>query len=312
MARFLFYTDLHLSGQSPRHRVDDFPNTLLNKLEETYAIARSQNCDFVVFGGDLFNTHRIYSYDVINRAMDIICDGDIDTYSVVGQHDLNGYNKNTFKTSALAFVTARCGRFHILWEPVAVNGVHLCPSHVWDTLEDSSDWGMRSDCYNVLVAHHLLTNKKAMFDVVNTTEYVKTCECPYDLVLSGDLHDGYETHETEGVWFCNPGSLARRATNDAHRHPQVAVIETVGPGLPPAIDIHRLECAESGDIVFGESIAEVVRAKGDFDADSFVDDILAFEAESSDVHELVQKIGSERGIRSEVLRYLAGKKDENN
>ena len=38
--------------------------------------------------------------------------------------------------------------------------------------------------------------------------------------------------------------------------------------------------------------------------------MLQLESESVDAHELVQKVGKERGISPRVLTYLAGKRDE--
>lgn len=308
MSRIGFYTDIHLRGTTPRHRVDDYPQALLKKLDETYTLFENAGCDFVIFGGDMFHTHRIYAYDVISGAMDVICDSKLDTYSVIGQHDLKGYNKHTFDTSALAFLTRRCPRFHILWEATEVHDCWLSPSHVWDNLDDVEIACTRGDRFNILIAHHLLTNKKAMFDVVNTTEFSKTC--PFDLVLSGDLHDGYEPHEANGTWFCNPGSLARQATSDSHRMPQVAIIDVVGPKLPPAITVEQLKCGKPGSEVFSEDIAEIVRKRDDFDAEDLVEDMLSFETEAVDIHDLIQTVGKSEGVSKPILDYLATKNCE--
>ena len=310
--RIGFYTDIHLSGRTPRHRVDDYPQTLLRKLEECYARFEAAGCDFVIFGGDMFHTHRIYSYNVISAAMDAICDSKLQTYCVIGQHDLKGYNKSTFDSSALAFLIRRCAHFHILWEPTEVGDCMLYPSHVWDELDDLHDEKGRDDKFNILIAHHLLTNKKAMFEVVNTGEFVSGFEagCPFQLVLSGDLHDGYAPHEAGDTWFCNPGSLCRRATSDSDRMPQVAIIDVVGKNIPPVINIEQLACGRPGDAVFSEDVAELVRQRGDFDAEDLVEGMLAFETEAVDIHDLVQTVGKQEGIRKEVLEYLSTKNTE--
>jgi len=312
MTRFAFYTDLHLSGQTPRHRIDDYPQTLIKKLEEVYIRAEEENCDFVIFGGDLFHTHRIYSYKVISDAMDVICDSKLKTYSIIGQHDLKGYNKNTFDTSALAFLIRRCGNFNIVWEPTEVGDTWLVPSHVWDDLDKAGDEAARSDKFNILIAHHLITNKKAMFDVVNTTDFVNGCHagCPYQLVLSGDLHDGYEPHKVEDTWFCNPGSMARRATSDGHRMPQFAIIDVDGPRDEPVIRLERLNCAKVAEEIFSEDIVELVRKRDDFDAEDLVEGMQAFEVDAEDVHDLIQTVGRTEKVEKSILDYLATKNRE--
>lgn len=306
MIRFAFFTDIHLSGIAPRHRVDDYPQTLLNKLRETYETAESESCDFVAFGGDFFNSHRIFSYDVISDAMDIICDSKLKTYACIGEHDLFGHSPNTYPSSTLAFFVRRCPNMQIVHEPVDLGEAVLHAKHEWENIEEAMKRRVDKSKLNVLICHELITNQKPAFEVISTSSLKP---CPYDLVVSGDLHDGYESHEVDGVWFCNPGSLARRATNDSYRWPQIAIID-IEKGVVPAIIEKKLVCAKSGDEVFGESLAEVARAAEEFDGDAFATGMLEFEAESVDVHELIQKVGRSKGLRIEVLDYLATKKAE--
>ena len=305
IVRFVFYTDLHLSGKVPRHRLDDFPATMVEKLREVYQIAKDRACDFVAFGGDFYNTHRVFSYDIIGDAIDIIRDSGLVTYSCIGEHDLYGHNLKTYPSSTLAFFVRCCRPFQIIQEPVELGDVVLYAKHEPDAIADAMKQEVDPSKYNILVCHELITNQRPMFDIISTSSLKN---CPFDLVVSGDLHDGYETHEANGTWFVNPGSLARRTTADAHRWPQVAIIE-VDKGIPPVVEIQRLKCAKSGDEVLGESIAEVARKREEFDGDTFTEEMLQFEAESVDVHDLIQKVGKSKGLRDVVLDYLATKRE---
>ena len=304
MTRFLFYTDLHLAGETPRHRTDDFPQTLLEKLREVYALAAQEGCQFVLFGGDFFNAHRMFSYEIISDAIEIIGSSDVKTYAVVGEHDLFGHSMETFSSSTLRFFVRHCGNMQILWEPTDLGDVVLYGKHEPDKMADVMGIQVDPAKYNILVCHELLTPNSAPFEVVQTSTLTG---CPFDLIVSGDLHDGYDSHHVEGTWFCNPGSLARRTIADADRWPQVALVD-VEKGNEPAIEYRRLACGKAGYDVFGESIAEAARAKKDFDVEDFTRELLAFEAESTDIHELVQKAGRQAGLRQEVLDYLAKKR----
>lgn len=304
MTKLGFYTDLHLAGETPRHRTDDFPRILLEKLRETYATAEQEDCQFMLFAGDFFNAQRMFSFDVISEAIEIIGKASIPTYGVVGEHDLYGHNIETFQSSTLKFFVRHCSKMNILWEPLDLGEVVLYGKHEPDKMETAMAVQVDPAKYNILVCHELLTCNAAPFDVISTSTLTN---CPYDLVVSGDLHDGYEPHHVEGTWFCNPGSLARRTTADADRWPQMAIIE-VEKGEEPVIEYRRLACGKPGYEVFGESIAEAARAKKDFDADDFARELLAFEAEATDIHELVQKAGKQAGLRKEVLDYLATKR----
>jgi len=306
MTRFLFYTDLHLAGENPRHRIDDFSRALLDKLKEIYVLAESEGCQFVAFGGDFFNSHRMFSYGVIDDAMDVVCSSPVRTYMVVGEHDLYGHNIDTYGSSTLAHVVRRCGTIEILWEPLDFGEVVLYGKHEPDKMADAMVTVVDPEKVNVLVCHELLTPNPVPFEVIDTATLQ---DCPFDMVVSGDLHDGFDTHRVGNTYFVNPGSLARRSTADAGRWPQVAIID-VEKGKKPVVDLRRLECAKHGHEVFGESIAEVARRGEEFDAEGFAKELMEFEAESVDVHELVQKAGAKAGLRTEVLEYLKKKSDE--
>lgn len=302
VTRFGFFTDLHLAGETPRHRIDNFPKTLIEKLKESYEVVEKRGCSFMVFGGDWFNNHRIFSYDVIAEAMEVVCEAGIPTYSVIGEHDLCGHNIQTYQTSTLAFFVRRCPQMKIIWEPMTIGDVVLYPKHEPDRMEEMTSVLVDDSKYNVLVCHELITCDRAPFDIIDTN----TLKLPFDLVLSGDLHSGYVPHHVGDTWYCNPGSIARRSTSDAKRFPQIAIIE-VEKGGKPFIELVPLRCAKPGTEVFGESIAEIARSE-DFDASQFAKELLEFEAESTDVHELIQMAGKKANLRLEVLRYLSTKK----
>jgi predicted phosphodiesterase len=191
----------------------------------------------------------------------------------------------------------------VLWEPTEVAGVVLHGKHEPDKLPDVLARSRDLSKTNILVCHELITCNAAPFEMIRTDSIQ---DWGFDLVVSGDLHDGYQSHEVNGTWFCNPGSLARRSTSDAWRWPQVVIV-TIEKGKVPEIEYRRLACGRAGSEVFGESIAEVAKADG-ADASVFAQELLQFEAESTDVYDLVQKAGSKAGLRDEVLKYLASKR----
>ena len=53
--RFLYVTDTHIRGTSPRSRTDDFPLAIRKKLQEVIELAHREEVDAVLHGGDLFD-----------------------------------------------------------------------------------------------------------------------------------------------------------------------------------------------------------------------------------------------------------------
>jgi DNA repair exonuclease SbcCD nuclease subunit len=304
--KILFYTDPHVSGVSPSHRIDDYGMSIVEKIRESYQIAKDNGCDIVVLGGDLFNNHRMYSFEILNDLLDIIDGSPVHTYAVIGQHDVLGYNKDSFRTSTLAFVVRRCSKLHILWEPQEVDGVVLHPSHVWDDVNASlTPESLDAKKVNILVAHHLIHNKPKMFETVPTVLFANA---PYELVLSGDWHGGFEPHQINGRWFCNPGSLARREIDDIDKVPQVAVID-IAKGKEVQIRQVALKSAKPGKEVFDVGVVEIIKkSQTDFDPSNFIANIEEFESQSVDVFELIQKIGLAQKTRKDILEYLSSKR----
>ena len=182
--------------------------------------------------------------------------------------------------------------------------VVLHAKHEWEDMYESLKRDVDQSRLNILICHELITNQRAPFDIISTKTLTP---CPYDLVVSGDLHTGYEPHEVDGTWFCNPGSLCRRTTADAGRWPQVALID-IEKGSVPVIDIRRLECGKPGEEVLGKSIAEIVKVREDSEGSAFAEELLQFEAQSVDIHQLIQKAGASRDIPKPVMDYLATKR----
>ena len=304
--KFLQYNDLHLSGVVPRHRTDDFPKTMVEKLSEVYSVAEAEECEFVTFGGDFFNTHRIFSYEIISSAIDIIGGSRLKTYCCIGEHDLYGHSPDTYPTSTLAFFVRHCPNMNIIRDPVDLGNVVLHAKHEWENTYEAMKRPIDQSRLNVLICHELITDKAAIFEVINTSSLQP---CPYDLVVSGDLHCGFQPHEVGNTWFVNPGSLARRASDDSFRWPQVAIIK-IEKGKMPDIEMRKLVCAKSGDEVFGVGIAETALKKQENESTVFTDEMLSFEAASTDIHELIQKVGVSSGISKSILDYLATKRGQ--
>jgi DNA repair exonuclease SbcCD nuclease subunit len=53
--RFLYFTDTHIKGTTPRNRTDDFYETLKSKFNEIKTISEELNIDYILHGGDWFD-----------------------------------------------------------------------------------------------------------------------------------------------------------------------------------------------------------------------------------------------------------------
>lgn len=303
MTKALFYTDYHLANKRPINRIDDFSTTQIAKLKEVYQIAKDNNVDAVLFGGDFFHTHRIYNYELIHSALDVIISSELKTLAVQGQHDLIGHNRESYFKSTLCFLERYSrGYFQTLWNATTIGTITVHPCHWFDNLDDCCKTKMIPKTHNILLAHQSISEKKYPFETILT----KNIKSEFDLVLSGDIHSGHPLHTIGQTSFYNPGSLTRMSIKDRNRSPKVALIVSNGNTL--SVEEILLKSAVANVFNFNELHTEAQLEESNTHGDEkFFEEIMALEEETADLTDLVQKIARQKKIRSEVVDYISQK-----
>jgi hypothetical protein len=304
LSKFMVYADLHLTAKRPIHRIDDFEASMIEKLAEAYRLAAERSVDAVLFLGDFFNSHRIFAYDLINNAMDVICHADLPTYAIIGQHDLVGYNPDSYANSTLCFMERHCSKFQTLRAPKEFPDCVVYPCHTYDKFEEHIQApGVTKKKKSILLAHHLITREKCIFPTFVADDFLP---CPYNAVLFGDYHGGMEPYQKDNTLVWGPGSMARLAVNEADRIIKVGIL-TVGKTIGIE-EIPLLSAKPSGEVM-GKTFLEGVREHaGMVDASSFISKIMSLEADSKDIFDLVEKAAAQQGVKKEVIDYILSKR----
>lgn len=297
----IFYTDFHLANKRPINRNDDFSANQIAKLREIYDTAKQRGVDFVLFGGDFFNTHRIYQFDLISAALDIMCGSGLITYAVQGQHDLIGHQRDTYQKSTLAFVERYSrGAFTSIWEPLVLGDFNIHACHWFDDLEACLKKPKVSGKNSVLVAHKSITMKKHPFPTILT----KNIKSDFELILSGDIHSGHEIHNIDGTTFYNPGCITRLKVNDKNRTPSFALIES---GSKIKIEEIALKSVKQ-DVWTINPLEELENSQSRNEVgDKFFDEISELEADSVDLADLIRKFAAQKKINREIVDYINSK-----
>lgn len=302
MSKFIFYTDFHLTNKRPVNRNDDFSNNQLAKLKEIYDTAVAQKADFVLFGGDFFNKHRIFSYDLIHEALKIICGSGLITYAVQGQHDLVGYNRESYASSTLAFLENYSrGAFETLWKPILLGDFNIHPCHWFDDfdlcLKTETERGLNS----VLLAHKSITMKKHPFETILT----KNIKSEFELILNGDIHSGHALHKIGKTQFYNPGSISRMSIKDKPRKPKIALIESGSEIRLTEIALQNVQADVFNFNILEElpEISEQPTAGGD----KFFEEIMELEKSATDLGDLIHKFGKQKDVSVKILDYISSK-----
>lgn len=348
MLKIGFFTDLHLRGQGFSSRKDDYVEAVLNKLQ--FCLERcSRECDFIVFGGDFTDTHRLVSDTVKERALLLLnnyLSNDVPFFFTYGQHDLYGHNygtRNDSTTSLLMRLALMLGkqvyelpRDEFLEVETGkerfVVSLTACPSGddpvIWSY--ETHERALKANPCNlrVGVVHHLLSDQKADWFVPFENFFTGTAEFrSLDVVLCGDLHDGFEPYVNEvGTLFLNPGSLARtkKTKRDLERTIQgTDVLVSLNDEKQVSYEHQTwsVETAQSGTEVFREEHpfleevealeAETGKCNDIEDFNEVVQRLAGLNRKQVDVWDLLERKARENGLDHDVWSYLMTKRQDN-
>lgn len=299
--KFTFFTDTHLTGQNPEERSDDFAEAILSKIDQVYNRSQEYGSDFVLFGGDLFNTHKIYSYKIMEKLISIIKKYKLQTYFIVGQHDLYGYEQSSYVDSALCFIEKMSDGLLVKVDtiiPISKDiecNLHAC--HVYNNPTEHFESIVDDGKFNISMVHALLYDKKKMFETLSIFD-IKT---KANLVLAGDLHDGFPYRKLGNTSFYNSGAIARTKCNDIDRDIKMGLFEVVKKGeYEITFSEHFLTYAPANE-VFHEPSKEY---KSDFVG--FVEEIDDIEKSAVDIIDLI-KMWAETNkelVRPGLINYI--------
>ncbi len=101
--KFLYFTDTHIRGTTPKNRLDDFSQTLKRKLTEIIEIANQENVDLLLHGGDVFDRPDL-SPNVVGEFAKLFRQAKMPIYAISGNHDTFGHNPNTISRTMLGLM----------------------------------------------------------------------------------------------------------------------------------------------------------------------------------------------------------------
>lgn len=240
MTKFLFMTDTHARTNNPVSRKDDFSETILKKIEWCVNYANEIGA-FILHGGDWVNRPDT-SPAYVSKVCKILGDSTLPIYGIIGNHDIYGYNTDTFYRTPLHIANV-CGTFNIIdsEQPLRFGNIYVSGSHSTGLIDKN---GRTAEYYTprklipkehnevrIHIVHGFLTDHDWP-DGVPYTKIDNVLDTDADILLTGHEHCGYGILTKNETVFCNPGALGRvsAAVGDVNRNVQVAVIEVTDNG----------------------------------------------------------------------------------
>lgn len=334
--KILYLTDTHIRGTSPRNRLDDLPQALLNKFREVVDLAREHQVAAILHGGDLFDRPDVapaVALDFLRVLMEAHCP----IYGIAGNHDVFGFNPQTVPRTMLGlFDGFRLFRLikpgEVAW--IEENGLKVqvtgqefhaeldrrnpvldycvLPAGQGGSLHERQP---EAD-FAIHLTHGMLLEKPFFEGSAHTLLDAVMAHTVADVTFGGHYHPGWSrVYDVDGHLFINPGALVRLGNQAADfRRPIQVVLLELEPGQPVRWQLIPLRSAKPGEEVLDRSGEETQMARERALADFIqgIGDTSQFAV--LEVQAIMERIADNAGVpprvKEEALRRLGLAQEE--
>ena len=315
--KLLYLTDTHIRGTSPQNRLDDYQETLKEKLREVASIIKEEKIDYVLHGGDLFDRPDV-SVSIVSDFAKIFQSFGVPIYIISGNHDIFGHNPDTLDRTMLGLL-CNLGVMNLVnYKKIILEKdirVQLTGSPYVYSMDEASNREnyildeVDNTCkYSIHMTHGFLIDKPFLKEVSHTLiDDIRSTKA--DITLGGHYHFGFKTVELDNKYFVNPGALIRISNSKAeiNRKPKVNIISLADD---IKIEDRFLKCAKPGEEVLDRSEMERHQFKG-IKLAEFKESIDATTNYNSlDIFDLLLKISKSENISEEVKKEALKRVEE--
>lgn len=213
MKKLIFLSDVHFSDKQPVSRIDDIYQAGIRKLEYIIDYA-NRNDAMILHAGDLTHTPR--NWKILNKLIDIMEKADCDFYSVFGQHDMVGLNRDNTILSTLE----KPGYIEILeneYHPYSFLNFDLY-GRSWNDKTVPYEMFKDDSRLNILLIHEQISDIDLNFPTIGTANFIKKFK--NTIICCGDIHRKFKIYDKKrNVLLINSGPLIRRSITEKDHWP---------------------------------------------------------------------------------------------
>lgn len=242
--KLLVTGDWHYRANPPRARLDNFQETLNEKLQEVGDIARKYDADAIVVPGDVLDSPSP-AYSTLTALEQVIKDLGRQIWAIPGNHDEFGHSLESLNRTAYGHLAGTGMIADLTREPV-IAGCVVAEGNGFSANTDNGIDDYIKKCntpsgmVSIVVAHGMLLERAPGFEIKHTLvdAVARYPRCP-DVLICGHEHLGFGVKRlprAKGgeLVAINPGALVRLSAHpgEIERMPQVCLLE-VYPGTAP-------------------------------------------------------------------------------
>lgn len=216
----IFCSDLHIRGDVPAERIDDYLSAQERKLDFIFSLAKKHNVPVFVAGDFGNKAHwKNWLLSKIIRKIKFSTEKP-NIYTILGQHDLPHHNLKLADESG-SWVLSSAGAISIIpsvYAPINFNKFTIFPFHYGEDLIRC-----KAERRSVALIHkYIYSGKGAEWErAVGCSAKSLMKKFPhYDVIVSGDNHSPFVI-EQKGRLLINSGSMMRMTAGQIDHRPRV-------------------------------------------------------------------------------------------
>jgi len=319
--KFVHYTDVHIQDTNPKSRVGNYLQDILDKMSHIAEIARDNDVDFTICGGDLFNkkTPGHNSHKMVNSVIKVLGDTEVDNYIITGNHDIRYDREDTLDEQPLG-VLLNSGVMHSMRDEVFKKGSLKVSYKAYD-FEEEPDFSKmvveeRSSAdVHILGLHIYATPKGGDMFGTKLHSYEEISNTGHDIYTFGHYHkdQGIDTLTDRGYEqkYVNVGSVSRGDYGDenVNRKPKCCLV-TISKDIDGklSIDCEEIEirCKDSKkvfDLEEKKRVTEQEEVAAEFAAELEKASKEEDGGERS-INESIENLNIDKEVRQRTKEYL--------
>ena len=236
MTEFTILTanDIHISDVNPRSRLDNFKESILEKIEQIRTASIKLKADAFIIAGDLFNIKNPArnSHELNRELTDLFRSFKCPVFMIPGNHDMTGNNLESLKKQPLGVLFASETLINLTENQITKKGkkISLIGVPYTEDLDlNSVKIPPKDDLIQICVMHLYAGPKAGMLYRERLYGYDELSALSPDIFILGHYHVNQGIQEINGKHFINLGSISRGTSADEsiEHQPQFGVIKII-------------------------------------------------------------------------------------
>lgn len=309
MSNIIVGTDPHFKDKNPLNRIDNYVESLLEKIGKIRLITEKKKSSAFILAGDVFdvkNSEKV-SHGLVTNLMAEFKKFPCPVYSIVGNHDIKYDRLDTLPEQPLGvlFESGTLKRLSsLIIDDTEIVGVDFTPP---DKTSIDSFIFNKTTAKQILITHHnLFPGVTKFFDEAAISYEQLANKVNASIIVNGHIHyppDGKYIISIAGKYFVNPGSLSRGSLtrDNVERDVQVVYID-LKKMEPELVNLKAKPASEVFDILRREAQVEK-----DKQIEDFVEKlrVTVAESEGADATTIIQSLDIDSAVRAKVEYFLS-------